>query len=269
MSETAMKTRPAPTHWGWPYLGMLLVVQLWAAHVLAFFPHEYAHSFTAWLLGWKSNPLALNYAHPTLIVFLAQFGIDQNVNEVPIFASGHGRAAAVIAGAGMVIGNGLVTYPLSRLGYAMARNRERRGWAMLFYWTTVASIGNFIDYVPIRTFTNDGDMFSLERGFGWSPWTVLLVLGAPTALVLIYFLLRIQPQSVSWLFPDSAPRRAIMVLLTGGVLWGFYSATGFIEGGPLAYQMSRACVFVLLPLVTVVSWLLVQRPAATAQPSSA
>lgn len=220
---------------------------------MVFFPHEYAHSFTAWLLGWKSNPFALNYAHPTLTVLLVQMGIDQNVNELPIFASGHGRDAAFIGAAGMVIGNGLITYPLSRLGYTMAMRRNLRGWPMFFYGTTVASVGNFIDYVPVRTFSNSGDMFSLERGLGWSPWTVLIILGIPTGWALIYFLVGIQPVAVSWIFPNSASRRVVLVLLTGAVLWGFYGAGGLIEGGPAAYQMSKISVFVLLPLVTLLS----------------
>jgi hypothetical protein len=248
--------------WSWPFLSLLLVVQLWAAHVVAFFPHEYAHSFTAWLIGWKSNPFALNYAHPTLKVLLAQMGIDQNVNELPIFASGHGHDAALIAGAGMVVGNGLITYPLSRLAYAMAMRRNLRGWAMFFYWTTVASVGNFIDYVPVRIFSAGGDMSSIERGLGWSPWTLLVVLGIPTTCTLIYFLVRIQPSTVLWLFPHSAARRAVVVLLTGAALWGFYGAAGLVEGGPLALRMSKFSLFILLPVVTVISWFGAQRAAA-------
>jgi hypothetical protein len=253
--------RPSAT-WSWPVLSLLLLAQLWTAHAVVFFAHEYAHTSTAWLLGWKSNPLALNYSHPTLKVLLAQMGIDQDVNEAPIFASGHGRDAAFIAAAGMVIGNGLITYPLSRLGAAIAARRNLRGWAMFFYWTTVASVGNFIDYVPVRTFSPTGDMKSLALGLGWSPWTVLVVLGIPTACALLYFLVRIQTASVSWLFPDSAPRRGVMVVLTGAVLWGFYGAAGLVEGGPSASQMSKVSVFVLLPLVTLASWFLVQRRAS-------
>lgn len=30
---------------------------------------EFSHSLTAWILGWKSNPLALNYAQPSVVVF--------------------------------------------------------------------------------------------------------------------------------------------------------------------------------------------------------
>jgi hypothetical protein len=44
----------------------LIVVQIWAAHTLAFFTHEYAHAVVAWLLGWKHNPLDIDYAKPSL-----------------------------------------------------------------------------------------------------------------------------------------------------------------------------------------------------------
>jgi hypothetical protein len=143
-------------------------------HACVFFAHEYAHTFTAWLLGWKSNPLALHYPAPTLVVLLLQIGIDQNVDEGPIFASGHGAHAAIIGAAGAILGNALISYPLSRWGYAQARHIGSRAWAMFAYWATVANVGNFIDYVPIRTFTTGGDMGSIQRGFGWSPWTILV-----------------------------------------------------------------------------------------------
>jgi hypothetical protein len=93
---------------------------------VAFFLHGYAHTFVACITGWKSNPFALNYAHPTLTVFLMQWGINQKVDEGPIFASGHGPIAAIIAAAGMVVGNGLLSYPLSRLGYRVAK-KEAEG----------------------------------------------------------------------------------------------------------------------------------------------
>jgi hypothetical protein len=139
--------------WRWPTLVALLLVQLWSAHAIAFFLHEYAHSFTAWLLGWKANPFDLYFPPVSPIVWLLQLGINQNVNEVPIFASGHGPDAAFIGGAGMVLGNALLSLPLSRLVWRWAQQTNRTGWALFAYWCTVASLGNLLDYVPIRTFT--------------------------------------------------------------------------------------------------------------------
>ena len=252
------------TRSGWPWLpfALLLCVQLWAAHAVAFFLHEYAHTFVAWVTGWKSNPFALNYAHPTLTVILMQWGINQKVDEGPIFASGHGAIAALIAAAGMVVGNGLLSYPLSRLGYRIAKKHNRRGWALFAYWCIVASIGNFIDYVPVRTFTLEGDMGSIQRGFGWSPWTLVVVLGLPIAMAVTHFLLKIEPEALTWLFPNSTSQRTVVVLLTGFVLFGFYGAAGLPEGGPTSHRISMISVCVLLPLVTLATWFLVRKNAA-------
>ena len=172
---------------GWLVFALTLAWQLWLAHAIAFFAHEYSHSFVAWMLGWKSNPLALNYAHFSWRVVLIQLGIDQNVDEVSIFHSGHGVQAAIISAAGMT-GNLLLTLPLSRWGYGIAKARGARMWAMLCYWIGVASIGNLIDYVPLRLFTDGGDltqdMFAVEQGLNWSPWTLLWVAG-PLVLVIL------------------------------------------------------------------------------------
>lgn len=40
-------------------MGLLIVV---LAHHAALLPHEYAHSFMAWALGYKSNPLVIHWA---------------------------------------------------------------------------------------------------------------------------------------------------------------------------------------------------------------
>jgi hypothetical protein len=245
--------------WSWPVFVALVAVQMWAAHACVFFAHEYAHSFTARMLGWKGNPLALHYAHPTLVVLLTQLGISENVDYAPIFASGHGRQAAFIAAAGGVIGNALITFPLSRWGYAKAKRQGLRGWAMFAYWVCVASVGNFIDYVPVRTFTNEGDMGTLQRGFGWSPWTVLLVFGIPTAIALVYFFLRIEPSTLQWLFPHSPTRRIVLMVLTAFVLFCFYGAAGWFEGGPTSHMISVVSVCAVFPLMTLIGRVLVRR----------
>lgn len=249
--------------WSWTAFILLTVVQLWTAHAFVFFAHEYAHSFMAWMLGWKTNPLALNYAHPTLGVLLIQLGIDQNVDEVPIFASGHGVQAAIISAAGAVLGNALITYSLSRWGYRVARRHASRAWAMFSYWVCVASIGNFIDYVPIRTFT-DGtdlyqDMFAVEKGFGWSPSTLLIIFGIPTACALAYFFIRIEPATLRWIFPHSAARRVMMAILTAFVLFDFYGAAGWADGGPSSHKLSVLSVCVVAPLVAAISGVLLAR----------
>jgi hypothetical protein len=259
---STMKNARGPG-WTWPVFVVYTVFQMWAAHACVFFAHEYAHSFTAWLLGWKSSPLALHYPRPTLVVLLLQIGINQNVDEGPIFASGHGPHAATIGAAGPILGNVLISYPLSRWGYSKARQFGSRGGGMFAYWATVASLGNFIDYVPVRTFTTEGDMGSIQRGFGCSPWTILIVLGIPTLLAVIYFFARIEPATLAWLFPESAAKRSVIAVLTAFALFGFYGAAGLLEGGPISHRLSVISVGVCFPLMAVLTGMLVRGEAAS------
>lgn len=225
---------------------------LWVLHAIAFFAHEYAHSFTAWILGWKANPLAINYGHLTVGNVLAQFDIDENVDYGPIFAAGHGAVAAVIAAAGMVIGNGLITYPISRWGFAAARRSGSRARGLFFYWLCIASVGNFIDYVPTRTFASHGDMHTIVQGLGCSPWWIIVLAGIPFVLALVHFFFRYQPGALYWLFPASRSRRVIMAVLAAFALFGFYGAVGLSGYGEVARAISITSVCALLPLAVVV-----------------
>jgi hypothetical protein len=249
------------TSWSWPHFLVLLLAQLWLAHALVFFAHEYAHTFTAWFLGWKSSPFDLHIPPSSMSLWLIQMGIDQNVNEAPIFAAGKGSHAAIIGLAGALIGNALISYPLSRFAYAKAKRHASRGWAMLAYWVCTASVGNFIDYVPIRTFTLGGDMGSVQRGFGWSPWAVLVLFGIPTAIVLGYFLFRIVPVTINWIFPESAGQRAVMAIVTSFFMFAFFGAVGLLEGGPISHQMSVISVFFVAPIVAFVEIVLTRTVA--------
>ncbi|GAB2687067.1 hypothetical protein GCM10027037_06500 [Mucilaginibacter koreensis] len=249
--------------WGparnWVLFALITVFMLWLAHALAFFPHEYAHAITAWLLGWKSNPLALNYGHVSISNLLAQFDIDENVDYAPIFASGRHYQAGIIALAGLFFGNFLFTYPLSLWGYRYAKQQGSYTWALFFYWLCVASVGNLIDYVPVRTFAYTGDMHTLITGFNCSPWWVMLLLGIPFLLILIHLLFSFAPQALHWLFPASAGRRAIMVLLTAFAVFGFYGAAGWSATDPTSHHISVYSVCLLVPLATILGFWVTDR----------
>lgn len=251
-----------------PWLIGLTVIQLWAAHALAFFAHEYAHSVVAWLLGWKANPLDLDYAHPSLVVFLFQLGINQKVDEAPIFASGHGVDAGLIAASGIVIGNALISLGLARWGWRRAVAQGNRDWAMLAYWLTAASVGNLLSYVPLRVFVTDGDMYSVVRGFHLSPWTVLVVLGIPTLVALIWFVLRVVPASLRRVWPDSIGVRITFALLSAAFVFGFYGLGGLLEDDPIAHRMGQLCIFGLAPLVAAIEVALVRRGATSPRVSA-
>ena len=78
----------------------------------------------------------------------------------------------------------------------------------------------------------------------------------------MHFFLKTEPESLTWLFPNSTSQRTVTELLTGFVLFGFYGAAGLPEGGSISYRISLVSVCVLLPLVTLATWFLVRRKAA-------
>jgi hypothetical protein len=58
---TTPAVKPSVNVRGWGAASIKLVVLILVSHAIAFFCHELAHSVTAWLLGAKADPLALNY----------------------------------------------------------------------------------------------------------------------------------------------------------------------------------------------------------------
>jgi hypothetical protein len=235
-------------------LWLLAVFQLWLAHAIGFMIHEYAHSFTAWLLHYKANPLALNYGHLNLGNLLIQADIDENVDYAPIFASGHGPLASLIAVAGVLIGNG-ASYIVSRLLYTKARQKKMRAWAMFFFWICVMSVGNFLAYVPIRTFTTHADMATTAQGLHISAWVIALVLGIPFAIAIWHFFAKILPDAEAFLFPDAPLSQWFLVLLTSYLVFAFFGSSGIRNYGSISHWLAWISEILLFPAVTILCWL--------------
>jgi hypothetical protein len=232
-------------------LWLLAIFQLWLAHAFCYLLHEYAHSFLAWLLHYKTSPLALDYGHVNLDNLVFQADIDENVDYGPIFAAGHGSLAALIAVAGVLIGNG-VSYLLGRSLFATARARNSRGWAMLFFWVCVMSVGNFLSYVPVRTFATHADMATTTRGLGVSAWWIALALGVPFALAIWHLFARILPDAEAFLFRDEPIVPGAFILLTTYLIFVFFGGAGIRNYGSASHWVSVVCEYVLFPVVTVV-----------------
>lgn len=140
-------------------------------HALAFMVHEYSHAFMAWFLGWKANPLALHYGHLNLSNVLLQQEIDENVNYAPIYASGHGLQATLIALAGPGFGNGVLYIVCA---WVLRRQIARMTPVTLLFvfWLALMGCSNLWSYAPIRTITTHADMAFMARGLGISGWTL-------------------------------------------------------------------------------------------------
>ena len=76
-------------------------------HAIAYLFHEYAHAFSAFIFGFKSNPFALNYGHLNLKNVLLLNEVTENV-DYDAFDTAHPWIGAFVAFSGPFIGNGLL-----------------------------------------------------------------------------------------------------------------------------------------------------------------
>jgi hypothetical protein len=231
---------------------VILPVQLWLAHAMVFFAHEYGHSFTAWALGFKAHPLVLNFGTLSLRNLLIMSEIDEKVDYAPIFAAGHGAAAALIAAAGVL--SNFFLYIALWIAFRRA-DRNRPSLMLLLFWLCVMCAGNLLDYVPIRTFSPVDDMSTVVKGLGITPWMAVLGLGIPFLAELLHLFLRLLPQAGRTLFPNDKARQSRMVVLTAFIVFVFYALAGFEHGeGPAAPVLALLSIFVIFPLVSFACW---------------
>ncbi|CAN5576998.1 hypothetical protein BH10ACI4_BH10ACI4_31910 [soil metagenome] len=233
--------------------GLLFLVLLWLAHALGYLVHEYAHTFVAWALRCKSNPLALDYGHLSWenVIYLSD--IDENVDYAPIFAAGRGPSAALIAVAGVLFGNGIF-YLLSRRLYRSARAQGRRALAFFMFLFCMMNAGNFISYVPNRTFTTHADMATVEKGLNLSAWWIAIVLGIPFSVAVWHFFARILPDARQFFFPDSKLGQISLVVLTAYVIFRFFGSSGLNRYGPTSHWIAAVSYYLLFPLSILLCW---------------
>jgi hypothetical protein len=232
---------------------ILFLFQLWLAHALAYLVHEYAHSFTAWGLGYKPNPLALNYGHLDWNNVLSLDDIDENVDYEPIFAAGRGPLAALIAAAGILFGNGLF-YLISRRLYVKAKTRGKYLLALFLFLFCMMNAGNLISYVPARTFATHADMATVEKGLNISPWWVAIILGVPFCIAVWHFIARMLPEAMQFFSPHSKWGQILLLVLSAYIVFKFFGGGGLHHYGKASYWISAFSVYVLLPLSVLLCW---------------
>jgi len=226
----------------------------WFAHALGYLIHEYAHSFAAWAVGYKANPLALNYGHLTAQNVAFLLGIDENVEYDPMFAAGKGYLASLVAVAGVLFGNG-VFYFAGRGICSFARRRRSETLGLFAFLCCLMNVGNFFCYVPVRTFTWHADMATVERGLHASPWWIATVLGIPFAIAIWHFFSRLLPDACAFVLPGERIQQSALLALSSFTLFVFpFGASGLKGYGPVSHWISVVSSCVLFPVVVILCW---------------
>lgn len=224
------------------------------SHYLAVFPHEYAHSFTAWLLGYKANPLALNYGGTSLSNILLLMNMDQNVNNNMIYALGHPTHVAFIASTGMAMN--LLMFALS---LRLLKKKVVQAHPYLFYFLfffNLMNLGNIYDYIPIRTFATQGnmlDVLDIQQGLNLSPWWIYSTAGYVVAFLIWQFFTKTLISAYITLNLSSTTSRASLMIVCVCILFGYFGLPGLFKSDDISYFLS-ATSLLAIPGIIVALW---------------
>jgi hypothetical protein len=194
-------------------------------HAIAFLTHEYSHSFLAWLLGFKANPLALNYGEPTLHNIILLSDVDENVDYKQIIASGNGIWGGVIALAGAGVGNGLL-YVLCYWLTGINGIKSSRPALIFLYWLSLMGAANLLSYAPLRVITTHGDMAIAAQCFGISTWVLFPFVTAGTFYAMYHFFFKMFPKVYQAIISNSMNNLVFMIAATSYWYFGFFGSDG-------------------------------------------
>lgn len=238
-------------------LTLITPVFILLAHYLAMLPHEYSHSITAWVSGYKNNPLALNYGGTSWLNLLWLTDMDENVNYDMIFSTGHGLHAAVIAFAGP----GFANVPLFILSFWLLKKRYVKNsplwWYFLFLFNLM-NLGNFYDYIPIRTFSTQDDIANFVKGLNISPWWVYIIGGYMVAFLIWQFFTKTLVSAFVNLQLTTTYRACLMIICTF-ILFGYFGGFPYVYMGRIVsvnsvtYLLS-ATSFIAMPGLIIALW---------------
>lgn len=231
------------------FLILLTPLFFYFTHAIAFFIHEYLHSFSAWFFGFKNNPLILNFGDTSWGNLLFFIKMDENVNFL-IFYAEHPLKAAFIAFAGMGVGNGLL-FIFSILALLSKKNHTRL-YYYFFLWLAVMNLGNFNDYIPGRTFSSHGDIAEITTFLGISPWWIMVVFGYPICYCFWLFYSKILPLTYEKLSFNYMQQSILLIMVTL-TLFVLFGSAGYINYGPVSHLMALLSIY-CTPIVIMACW---------------
>jgi hypothetical protein len=169
-----------------------------------------------------------------------------------MFDQGKASIAALIAFAGVGVGS-LSLYLGSRWLLANPRICRHPRLFLLSFWLCFMAIGNFYDYVPIRTLAWHGDMAYIALGLHLSPWLIVIGLGYPTFWAMWHFFFRILPDAFEKLSIDSPVQRVAQVVLCAFIMFVYFGASGFFGYGDVPHAFSGLSML-FFPIVVALCW---------------
>jgi hypothetical protein len=253
----ASTDEPAPSWSTWLLLASTPLVVL-LTYYLSFLPHEYGHSFAAWIMGIKSSPWPIIWGDTSFGNILILDKMNENVDYDTAMASGKNLAVAVVALAG--IGVNLVLYLLVRFVLPLWRTSGRRLVAYSALWFLFMQVGNLYCYVPIRVASPHADMHNWVLGSHQSFWWLYVVIGYLVLWAMVDFYRTVLPTSLDASRIDIPAGRGVVLVTATLLMFGYFAGPGLMMPDDISLFVSRTSLL-LIPVVICVSWRRVVRSA--------
>lgn len=200
------------------------VILLWLTPIyillaqLTAYLHEFGHSFTAWALGFKNNPLDIIYGgwNWQNLFFLAN--IDENVNYAWINQSGHHSLISLIAFAGP-----FVSFLIYLITLYLLRKKFNSYLYYLIFWINLINVRELWAYVPLRSLSSTADIANINHSLDLSPWWIFILITPFIAYAVWHFFSNTLKNAYEKLGLFSSASKATLFILT--VIY-FFTLTG-------------------------------------------
>lgn len=196
----------------------LTPIYIWIAQLTAYI-HEYGHSFTAWALGFKTNPLDIIYGGWSWqnLIFLAN--IDENVNYVLIDQLGHRHLISLIAFAGP----GIATLSIYLITLYLLQKKFNSYLYCLIFWINLINLRELWAYVPLRALSTTADIANINYSLSLSPWWIFILISPFVAWAVLNFFSKTLKNAYEKLGLVSISSKATLLILT---IVYFFTLTG-------------------------------------------
>lgn len=198
----------------WIRFSLLTIAMYFALQAVIILAHEYAHSTSAWLLGYTPTPLTVIWGN-----LVTTRGWDEGVPYNQLFPSGNNPAEAVIGGIPLLMH---VVFVVGGLYFLQRpKSTQRRPLFYAVYWFVVINLAELVAYLVMRPFAGSGDTGRFNEGLGLSPW-FLFVAGTVFIVIALRVLLgRVMPR-LDVVASGSRIKHWIVVWMTAFILflWG-------------------------------------------------
>jgi len=206
---------------------LLTILALFVSRQLMGLLHEWTHSSTAWVFNLKNSPFEIDYGDCGAW-FL--WNADENVDYESLFSINQGTKASIIAISALIMNIFLFLLSIFML------NREtiqKRKWIYYFiFWFGVMNIGELFSYIPLRTFSETGDVGYFLRGLNISPWILFFPGTVLVGMGILYIFKKELPRYYNIMSLSSIYMRELHLIILIFFIFFWFGGKAFYYYGP-------------------------------------